>query len=985
MEGKYQTSLEALKPDERELIIHALKWAVWGVDTVSTLEIIEHYKQIYHSNTPYNPSSDPEIADTKHCLYGAGRDFFQFDTVSDTINVRPSVKDWVEDQAKLFTAPKDGNVAENNQILSELEDKRGAHLTIATEILYALNNRKFQDRYRPWNPPTNLTYNKLWDKPWHKDQDGEDLEQVVQPSSTSDPTNQSDPKVDALKFSSKRVRYEINHWGEHLRLLQEEWQPEERKGTQWDKFWEQFRILIKPQNWKRWGNLMTCREFDIDDWSEPHQDLYTGFETPIGAAADLGLVFILDYVVENGIATVKDLNGQVDGVDFQPMNQAVREPKFIQALLHHGADVDIVSKYGDTPLELALLLYQLRSSYELAQKDHLETAKILIQAGAKLKPDNSTPGCKSFLFATSFRDIDLFHLIFSKVDKDEVNKPDTDGNTAMHHLFSGDDGGQYMEGEREDKELKEYSDAGREIFDLLLQGGADINARNSKGETPLLCAAYERDLDGIKLLLENGADVQSTDNNGDTCFHKILNTEGVFSKTDPAVIAKVLSEAGLDATQKNNDGKTTLSIAVENQDAPLFRYVLDFYREQYPSSHEYLLQKDTSSRNLLYQNATNRDSGVEIAKLIVEELSEEEVSACLSLSDSEQGLNPLHVAAQSLNFEMLDYLLSLKADVMAKTLDGKTALDILIEEIPSAFASAGMFALEETETRCEKCLSLLISANPELGSNLQALTHAAIRSGSKRILEFSLKGNTNPLDSSDDDGWTLFHSALYSGAKDLLRDCLPSYSHDTAYDSLSESRRPTQLSKTRKGTWCKTSEDGLEIWQGDDCPADKVQAILSDYPIPAEVDRYYFEVTVQKVDSEQITSPCVGFQSPRASDYERRIGLSHGIGFDGKTGHILINRTGEPTIQLKTFNDKHSEFGQGTANDTVGCGFDIKTGNVFFTLNGEYLGVGGMMPKHSKYYPAVSVGDKNCHLSVNFGSEPFLFKSPHESFAVLGT
>ncbi|KAF3931085.1 hypothetical protein ABW20_dc0106601 [Dactylellina cionopaga] len=140
MEGMYRRSLEALSPDERSLVVFALKWVVWGSHGISLLEVIEHYKGIYYPRVPedqkvsdlesrgvankniaeghevdlqsvdgigdqpleYDPYVDPEIRDTLYHLRSSGRDFFQFDEITDSITAHLSVIEWVQSEAKQF-------------------------------------------------------------------------------------------------------------------------------------------------------------------------------------------------------------------------------------------------------------------------------------------------------------------------------------------------------------------------------------------------------------------------------------------------------------------------------------------------------------------------------------------------------------------------------------------------------------------------------------------------------------------------------------------------------------------------------------------------------------------------------------------------------------------------------------------------------------------------------------------------------------------
>ena len=58
--------------------------------------------------------------------------------------------------------------------------------------------------------------------------------------------------------------------------------------------------------------------------------------------------------------------------------------------------------------------------------------------------------------------------------------------------------------------------------------------------------------------------------------------------------------------------------------------------------------------------------------------------------------------------------------------------------------------------------------------------------------------------------------------------------------------------------------------------------------------------------------------------------------------------------------------------DVVGCGIVFATGEVFYTLNGEFLGV-AYRTNHDLYYAAVGFRNAKSQLKLNFGATPFYF------------
>jgi len=77
----------------------------------------------------------------------------------------------------------------------------------------------------------------------------------------------------------------------------------------------------------------------------------------------------------------------------------------------------------------------------------------------------------------------------------------------------------------------------------LIDAGADVNARNTSGSTPLYLASDE---DIVKLLIDAGADVNAMDTSGTAPLHNA-------SKMGNTNIVRLLIDAGADVNVKNND------------------------------------------------------------------------------------------------------------------------------------------------------------------------------------------------------------------------------------------------------------------------------------------------------------------------------------------------------------------------------------------------------------------------------------------------
>jgi ankyrin repeat protein len=89
--------------------------------------------------------------------------------------------------------------------------------------------------------------------------------------------------------------------------------------------------------------------------------------------------------------------------------------------------------------------------------------------------------------------------------------------------------------------------------------GADINARNESGRTPLRSAALKNENpEVIAALIAAGADVNETDKYGETPLHWAAKYN-----ENPAVIEALIAE-GADISAKDSDGELPFDLAAKN-------------------------------------------------------------------------------------------------------------------------------------------------------------------------------------------------------------------------------------------------------------------------------------------------------------------------------------------------------------------------------------------------------------------------------------
>jgi ankyrin repeat protein len=112
------------------------------------------------------------------------------------------------------------------------------------------------------------------------------------------------------------------------------------------------------------------------------------------------------------------------------------------------------------------------------------------------------------------------------------------------------------------------------VIEEALKNRADFNISNRFGETPLMWASG-KDFDGMEkflpLFLEGGADVLAKDGRGNTALHYAAAND---SKNGAKTCAETRLEFGADAKAVNNEGKSALDIAVEKNNEPLVKLLL---------------------------------------------------------------------------------------------------------------------------------------------------------------------------------------------------------------------------------------------------------------------------------------------------------------------------------------------------------------------------------------------------------------------------
>jgi len=122
------------------------------------------------------------------------------------------------------------------------------------------------------------------------------------------------------------------------------------------------------------------------------------------------------------------------------------------------------------------------------------------------------------------------------------------------------------------------------ILKMLIQQGIDINSKDKEGKTLLVYAIEEEDKFIVNYLLENHASIQSVNENI-KCFRELNKYKkgnekkslesSEFRKKNIFNIIKLLLQHGLDIDAKDEEGKTLLLYAIEDENELIVNYLLE--------------------------------------------------------------------------------------------------------------------------------------------------------------------------------------------------------------------------------------------------------------------------------------------------------------------------------------------------------------------------------------------------------------------------
>ncbi|KAF3208105.1 hypothetical protein TWF106_011538 [Orbilia oligospora] len=997
MNSLYSKQLDALTGAERTLVMLTLKRIMWSPTDMGTVEIVEEFKNIYlGENGPVeeedidseddivNPDSEsidgsisreedledtedsniskpfqvcvsqsgdqsgtrpllrraetypgeniiensirnPEIFDTIFHLGNAGRDFFKFSKDKQTIGfIHKSVRDWFEEESKEaaksdHAIPSIASLFSRDRVVikgrwdSGFQSEKDAQLDILLYTFRVLAHPRFQNVYLPdYEPVENLEENKNLTR-------SSDIHGAVPEGGGTLDTNRQGLENDIRPAPNSEPSSEPE-----IPTSWRDTEPEDsdtcrdESSSNFDeggpKTFHEGPWRCEIHQWihhmKRIGELWprgNAKE------REEAQEVASDTKA-IDIAGLLGLEVLMEFLIAEPDA---DANLQkLPPSNRTPLNhlEILYFPETVNIVLQRDIDIGIKSEDNETVFTTWFTASELnqhpvdRGSERY--KNLAKTLEYLVAKGVDVNQRLNT-GLRPLQALIEIGDENLFELVMGTGNVD-VDLRDTHQRTALHTIW---------------KSPGFSPHAQKTIAQKLLDAGADPNAQDRESRAPLLQAVLSRNSEGVELLLKiEGKDkvnINDEDNYGWTALTAIVrDAYGKSDHKEEIKLIKLLLEHNADVGATDKTSWTTFRHAVYFELWDITDILMAHSKEK-GVDNSYLTQKD------------------------------------------------IYVELEDPNLDFAIYLLGHGANPYATNSKGKSIGDTAFE--------SWMKLRSRPNERLEPILGnwtklYLATSQPTTDINNMFLHHA-ISVGNKNIIQQLAEAGIDPL-KKDSENWDAFDWAYACNRQDIIKECFPNIEVDyqlrieewkdtfnliTGWDP-ERSRKGLQLLET--DNVFQLAEDSEELKKVED--VDCGFATLTKYPISPYIPEFYYEITILTAKEQKNSLVGIGLAG-NGIPLGRFPGWPHlniaTYGFHGDVGCLYNSGVG--------FGDRREletgaqSYGTG---DTVGCGYDTLSHSIFWTLNGNYLGIGIRGVCH-RLYPMVATKDW-FSASANFGNDP---------------
>jgi len=345
-------------------------------------------------------------------------------------------------------------------------------------------------------------------------------------------------------------------------------------------------------------------------------------DTPLYYAVDSNNMDLVRLLVEAG--------ADVNAGSWPPLFGAVdkNNTAIAEYLIDHGANINLYplggSLEGWGPLQETAVI-----------SNSIEMAKLLIAKGGDINSE-IYPALNSAIYE---KRKDLAELLIQRGA--DVNTIDKWGHTPLYFA------------------LVRYDDL--DIMNILIANGAEVDIKHPGGETVLMSAAKAGRTEAVKLLLEAGANVNAKNDRGQTALHRMLDTRNSDYNNSLQLkdTVELLLAKGADVNLKDKDGRTPWHLAAESADGDIVKLLLD--------KGARVSEKDDESGFTALHHAA-RFGNKNTTELLIAR------GADINAKDK-QGHTPLYVAVNH-DYKVAELLMNKGADSSIRTESGQTLLQL---------------------------------------------------------------------------------------------------------------------------------------------------------------------------------------------------------------------------------------------------------------------------------------------------------------------
>lgn len=747
--------------------------------------------------------------------------------------------------------------------------------------------------------------------------------------------------------NSRTKRYELEYWTYHLREAEELWTPEEQhSNSTWVEMMHELDYFAHEN--QPFFNWWQCLHRRLSYWYGTYFDLHV--------AAYFGLTSWVTYLLPH---FDDDANFRIYFSNETPLQVAALSASSIpmlKLLLERGADPNIEDENSPPAFQRWLRYNPSMESVQLFLKHGADPTRVAQYHQKTVLHDFVWRGTDPAAL-----DLLLDHTVDGR--KLDINAADDIENTALHMLLWR-----------------------RQVPKALLQAfvdrGADVNAENISSMRPLQMASIFGDLEAlqilchgqsiseiddgdlggdsallqaatgnhgncIKFLLEVGADINLQNGRGLTSLH-ISAMQGAED------CAQILLAQGAQPNLFDRHNRTPFFFACNSESFETASILIDTLLERkVPMDRINALTKAHCSP--LRQAASHGFHNV-VRKLIeTARQTDDTESLHINEQDNRKGMTPLHRAAMFGKVGCVQLLLDADADIAVRDNNDKTAMMLAYEH----------WTLTGRRADFEDIIALLIKRDASTAAADPELIATCAANGSTRLLQQLSEIGAN-LNCMDRYGWTPLELARKSQHADVV----------------SFLKQQAAWAKTLPSRWAENSrtyiaEGGRDLWH---TSGERI-CISTDKPLPAGLDKFYFEVTSKVLEGSGDIVPsewpklAIGFCTiganaisfPGLPPRQDALG-AQSWGYHGNDGRLYYsgNESGNCLDVDLPYRGGH----------TVGCGVDLTTHSMWLTRNGQKL-ESGFTNVQGRLFPLLGLDDE-VQLETNF-TGPFLWSSNEET------